>query len=114
MTFYSDGKGKPADDPTSPVWYHGSPLVLEVLAAGSSITRNRDLAVAFSHKPTQLSIDDDGVVRHNGRQDGYLYEIDEPVSPNDLHVHEAIRRDDPWEWITERPYRLRRIERTEA
>ena len=37
------------------IWYHGSPLVLEVLATDSTITRNRDLARVFSHRPTIVS-----------------------------------------------------------
>jgi hypothetical protein len=31
--------------------YHGSQQVLTVLRAGSTITRNRRLAEAFSHRP---------------------------------------------------------------
>jgi hypothetical protein len=115
--FITDGKGKPLDDAEGQSWYHGSPLLLEILATGSSITRNRELAVAFSHKPTQLGVADDGTISHNGKQNGYLYEIAEPVSLEDIHVHpkvKAIAPNDPWEWLTKRPFRLRLIQETTA
>ena len=62
------------------VWYHGSPLQLTELATGSTITRWRALAEAFSHKPTTLEYDYvNGSIRQNGEQDGVLYIIDEPL-----------------------------------
>ena len=36
-------------------WYHGSPLQLKRLRAGSTITQDRDLARVFSHKPSLVS-----------------------------------------------------------
>jgi hypothetical protein len=30
-------------------WYHGSPLELKILRKGSTITQDRELAMAFSH-----------------------------------------------------------------
>ena len=116
MSFYiTDGKGKPLDDAEGKTWYHGSPLLLEALATGSSITRNRDLAIAFSHKPTRLGVSDDGVISHNGKQSGYLYRVAELVSPEDIHVHptvKAVTPDDPWEWLTNRQFRLELIQET--
>ena len=51
-------------------WYHGSPLELRVLREGSTITQDRHLATVFSHKPTVVSMEDDGRLRHNGTQPG--------------------------------------------
>jgi hypothetical protein len=113
--FITDGKGKPIDNAQSQSWYHGSPVLLEVLATGGSITRNRGLAIAFSHKPTQIGVSDDGTISHNGKQNGYLYEIAEPVSWEDIHPHpkvKAIAPDDLWEWLTTRPFRLKLIQKT--
>ena len=51
---------------------------LTVLAAGSTITGNRMLAETFSHKPKWVVLNDDGSIRHDGRQPGYLYIVDVP------------------------------------
>ena len=115
MPFTTDGKGKPIDDPDSQHWYHGSPLSLDVLATGSSVTRSRELAIAFSHKPSQLGVADDGTISHNGKQNGYLYEVAEALAPDDLRPHGACVEHSPndlWEWVTKRPLRLRLIQRT--
>ena len=115
MPYIDDGKGKPLDDPESQIWYHGSPLLLEVLAIGSSITRNRELAIAFSHKPSQLGVSDDGIISHNGKQNGYLYEVADSVSLEDIYVHPDIlivNPNDSWEWLTKRPFRLKLIQET--
>jgi hypothetical protein len=117
MPFINDGKGKPIDNSESQIWYHGSPLFLEMLAAGSSITRNRELAIAFSHKPTQLGVSDDGKISHNGKENGYLYEIAKYVSLEDIFVHPdvaSISPNDQWEWVTKRPFRLNLIQETIA
>jgi len=37
-------------------WYHGSPLKLETLAEGSTVTPAIELAKAFSHKPSRVGI----------------------------------------------------------
>jgi len=114
-TYIDDGTGGTLDDPESQIWYHGSPLLLEILATGSSITRNRELAIAFSHKPSQLGVADDGTIHHNGKQNGYLYEIAEPVSLGDIYVHPSINDispNDPWEWLTKRQFKLKLIQET--
>lgn len=36
--FFTDGKENKIDDSESTDWYHGSPIELEILKAGSSIT----------------------------------------------------------------------------
>lgn len=94
-------------------WYHGSPLPLRVLAAGSSITRCRSVAEAFSHKPTCLGIDEDErPVRacHNGRSQGYLYVVDEPVARGDVYPHpKSSFPGGALEWLTNRPLGLRKV-----
>jgi hypothetical protein len=108
MAFLSDGKGKKIDIPGEP-WYHGSPTRLDILLKGSSITRNRKLAEAFSHRPSVLNIDDDGNIEHDGTQDGFLYVVDEDVAEDDRFVHEACTDDDPWEWVTKRGLQIRLV-----
>jgi hypothetical protein len=92
-------------------WFHGSPLELEVLAQGSTVTRSRAVAEAFAHKPTRVSVGDEErpiQVMHNGTLPGFLYLIDEAVSEADLHPHP--RSSLPGlEWITDRPLRLRLV-----
>ena len=120
FTYISDGNGndKPLDDPESQLWYHGSPLLLEILAIGSSITRNKELAIAFSHKPSRLEASGNGkilTIHHDGKQNGYLYEIDEPVSMEDIYIHphiSIVNPNDKWEWLTKRPFRLKLIQET--
>lgn len=104
--FYTDGKGHPLDDAQSNEWYHGSPEKLSMLLAGSAITRNRRLAEAFSHKPTIMSVSNNGHIRHDGRKPGYLYVVDEPVGDDDAEVHPGIVQSDPWELTTKRDLKL--------
>lgn len=93
------------------IWYHGSPYELTELAAGSTITPDRDLARAFSHKPTLVCIDDDGAIRHNGTRTGILYQVDEPLAPGDVYPHPRTTMPEGLEWLTVRPLRLRRLGR---
>jgi len=94
-------------------WFHGSPRKLDTLAAGSTITRSRPVAEAFSHRPTCLGVvetDSPLSVCHNGSQDGILYVVDEPVSDSDVRVHPKSAF--PllgFEWLANRPLRLRKI-----
>lgn len=93
-------------------WYHGSPLVLEVLQVGSTITQWRDLARVFSHKPPVVSISDIGEIQHNGKQQGFLYEIAEPVAPADVDAHPRTTMRPGDEWLTRRELRVRLVETT--
>jgi hypothetical protein len=100
--------------PASETWYHGSPLQLTTLRAGSTITRNRDVARVFSHKPPIVSMDDDGTIRHTGTVPGYLYRIDEPLGPEDVYPHPRTTMQPGLEWLTRRELRLSLIGPTEV
>jgi hypothetical protein len=95
-------------------WFHGSPRKLDTLAAGSTITRSRPVAEAFSHKPTCLGWEEKGGrlarVCHNGRAGGYLYVVDEEVGGPDVRHHpNSAYHAGGLEWLTNRPLRLRKI-----
>lgn len=92
-------------------WYHGSPAALYRLAAGSTVTPERDLARVFAHKPGLVELRDDGVLRHNGSQPGYLYVV-EGLARNDLQPHPRSTMPGH-EWLTRRELPLRLLERTD-
>ncbi|MCK5840770.1 MAG: hypothetical protein KAH31_01270 [Candidatus Sabulitectum sp.] len=65
-------------------WFHGSPEILSSIRPGSTITGNRILAMAFSHKPDHLHIeveerDESGLrtitLKQDGTRNGYLYRV---------------------------------------
>ena len=93
------------------IWYHGSPIELTVLRTGSTITRWRELAEAFSHKPDKLCYDTvGGSIRHNGQIDGFLHVVDEPLIEGiDIYKHPNTSMDDGVEWLTKWPLKLRKI-----
>lgn len=94
-------------DPNN-VWYHGSNLIFDVLEIGSTITQWRELAEAFSHKPTMLCFDDNGIILHNGNEKGYLYVIDEYISlDNDVCCHPRTTMGENAEFLTTRPLRVK-------
>jgi hypothetical protein len=95
-------------DAASP-WYHGSPQRLRVLRSGSTVTPDRHLAETFSHKPSLVCLEDDGTIRHDGRREGWLHVIDEPLRPDDLTPHPRTSMAPGLEWLTARPLRLRVI-----
>jgi hypothetical protein len=107
--FITDGKNI-INDINSNIYYHGSPSTIEILRKGSSITRNKKLAMAFSHKPSVLSISDDGEIKHNGTKKGYLYKIVEELKQNDIIVHPSCKSNDTWEFITQRDLEIIEIE----
>lgn len=93
------------------VWYHGSDKKLEILREGSTITVWRELAEAFSHRPTILSYDDEGNILHNGMKNGYLYVIDENIDiKEDIYEHPTSTMDKNVEFLTKRPLKLKLIE----
>jgi hypothetical protein len=81
-------------------WYHGSPLELSILNTGSTITQKRELARIFSHKPSIVSISDDGQIRHNGTISGYLYLITDEIQSQDVIPHPQTTMSDGDEWLT--------------
>jgi hypothetical protein len=95
-------------------WYHGSPLQLTRLLQGSTITQDRHLAEVFSHKPTIVSIDDNGAILHNGTVEGYLYRIAEQIGPGDVYPHPNSSMGQGKEWLTSRELRLELIGPTTA
>jgi hypothetical protein len=98
------------DGDFSKPWYHGSPLRLEVLAAGSTITQAVELARVFSHKPQIVSLDEDTQpmrLRHNGIQPGFLYGVAEEINIADVVPHPRSSMAAGLEWLTCRPIHLR-------
>lgn len=92
-------------------WYHGSNIVFDSLDEGSTITQWKELAMAFSHQPTQLGYDDEGNIEHNGTEKGYLYIIDEPlVIDVDIYQHPRTSMDINAEYLTKRPLKVKLIE----
>lgn len=79
---------------------------------GSTITQNKDLASVFSHKPTCVSIDDNGHMKHNGRVEGYLYKIDEEVGEDDVYPHPRTTMEKGLEWLTNKELKVKLIEKT--
>jgi hypothetical protein len=94
----------PPDPPQ--VWYHGSPLRLVILRAGSSLTPLRRLAEVFSHKPGLVLLQDDGRIRHDGRSPGFLYRVAESVSLTDVKPHPWSRLQPGLEFISQRELAL--------
>ena len=91
-------------------WYHGTNLQFDELRTGSTITQWRELAEAFSHQPSRLSYNDDGVISHNGTEKGYLYVVDEPVEIDvDIYQHPRTSMDPNAEFLTKRPLKLKLV-----
>ncbi len=93
-------------------WFHGSPLQLNELIVGSTITQDRELARIFSHKPSIVSIDENGSRFHNGKLGGYLYIIDEEITSDDVYPHPATTMKPGEEWLINRTLKVRRIDVT--
>ena len=94
-----------------PEWFHGSPLRLKVLKAGSTITPLYDLARVFSHKPGLVSLDDEGGglrLEHNGVQSGWLYIVLD-VAEADVIPHPSSSMPAGLEWLTCRDLNLELI-----
>lgn len=103
-------------------WFHGSPEMLTLLKAGSSITPFRHIAKAYSHKPNhlELSVLEDSEknvihvkVTHDGTVPGFLYQVM-------VRDQEELRKPDEnpgplgEEMITTQDVSLRMIEETEV
>ena len=81
-------------------WYHGSQRRLTTLRAESSITQDRAVARAFSHRPSLVSQLENGTVKHDGTTPGYLYAVAEEVRPADVYPHPHPVNAGRWEWLT--------------
>lgn len=93
-----DERGPAIRNPQPRRWYHGSPLHLDRVAAGSTVTPIVELAKAFSHKPSRVGIrieEHDGrrvvSIDHNGIRDGFLYEVMVGDPEVDLCQHPGSR-----------------------
>ncbi len=92
------------------IWYHGSDQRFDILLEGSTITQRRELAEAFSHKPSMLCIEDDGTITHNGNKSGVLYVIDEAIIlGQDVIPHPRSAMEPGMEWITTRPLKVKML-----
>jgi hypothetical protein len=92
-------------------WYHGSPAKFADLRTGSTITKHYHLACVFSHKPSNVSINDEGIIKHNGRENGLLYIVDEPIDLiQDVEPHPRSTMGEGMEWLTKRTLKLRLLE----
>lgn len=73
------------------------------------------MAEAFSHQPSGLGYDDDGLIRHNGIEKGYLYIVDEQIVVDvDVYQHPTTTMDLNAEFLTKRPLKVRLIEELEV
>ncbi len=93
-------------------WYHGSDRRLTILRRGSSITKAKSVAKAFSHQPSLVSWSNADRIRHDGVVPGFLYVVAEALGPDDVHPHPHPVNVDRWEWLTQRDLRLEFIETT--
>lgn len=95
------------------LWYHGSNRIFDVLYEGSTITQWKELAKAFSHKPTRVDLYD-GEIFHNGVEKGYLYIIDEPIEVGiDVYNHPMTTMYENAEFLTKRPLKVKLIKELE-
>lgn len=68
------------------------------------------MAEAFSHKPTRLEYDDEGKIKHNGKKNGYLYVIDEPLEiGKDIYHHPNSKLDTNAEFLTKRSLKVKLV-----
>ena len=102
-------------------WYHGSQQRLTTLRTGSSITQNRDVAKAFSHRPSMVSMSyggegdprlHDWKVRHDGITPGFLYVVSDEIAPDEVRPHPHPANASRFEWLTHRELKLELIEET--
>ena len=102
-------------------WYHGSQQRLTTLRTGSSITQNRGVAKAFSHRPSLVAMSyggegepqpDEWKVRHDGITPGFLYVVSDELAPDDVRLHPHPANAARFEWLTLRELKLELIEET--
>jgi len=98
----------PSIDYTKP-WFHGSPQRLSVLRSGSTITQDEELARAFSHEPTLVSVSDKGAIKHDGKKAGFLYRVAEDVFSEDIQPHPHSSMQPGKEWVTMKDLQVEQI-----
>lgn len=86
-------------------WFHGSPLELETLRKGSTITHIEKLAQVFSTKPSIVSVSDDEKMRHNGMSKGRVYRVI-GVTADDIYEHPRSSMNKGWEYLTKKEFKL--------
>jgi hypothetical protein len=100
-------------------WFHGSPCELTSLLTGPTVTPVQALAKAFSHKPSNVSIqvreDPDAghrsvSIEHDGIRPGYLYRVVVADPSGDLRQHPGANGAPGEEVLTTRELRLELIE----
>lgn len=98
------------------VWFHGSPSRLTEIRPGSTITRDRTLALVFSHRPTLVSDErnEGGLLRHNGRHDGWLHVLADSIGKEDITPVPGSTLGAGQEFLVTRSVRVTAIERTMA
>ena len=90
------------------IWYHGSNMIFTELREGSTVTQWKELAEAFSHRPNRLSYNDNGVIFHDGKEKGYLYILDEPITVDiDVYQHPRTVMDKNAEFLTKRTLKVK-------
>ncbi|MBC79406.1 MAG: hypothetical protein CMQ33_01060 [Gammaproteobacteria bacterium] len=67
------------------------------------------LAEVFGRKPTIVSLEDYSEIRHEGTSAGFLYIIDEHLSPADVNPHSNSSMKRGLEWVTNRPLKVTRL-----
>jgi hypothetical protein len=112
----AEGKAPPMMEGPYTKWFHGSPLRLEAVAPGSTVTPVRELACVFAHKPSYVSIEvreRDGerevAIDHDGARPGYLYRVVVSDPPTDLKQHPTSGFAPGEEMLTTRPLPLELI-----
>ncbi len=93
-------------------WYHGSQEKLSKLRIGSSVTQDMRVAKAFSHRPKLVSRSEDGEIKHDGLEPGFIYLISEKIGSADLRPHPHPVNADRWEWLTNREMKVELMEET--
>lgn len=98
-------------------WYHGSPLRLEYLRPGSTITQDRELARVFPHKPSwvvqDVAASGQRRIKHSGQLQGFLYEVAETARSDDVYPHPHTSMEPGQEWLTKRKLKVALIGPTE-
>lgn len=90
------------------VCYHDFNVLFTKLRANSTITQWRELAEAFSHQPSVLEYNDEGIITHNGTEKGYLYIIDEAVDiQKDIYQHPRTTMEENAEFLTKCPLKVK-------